>query len=151
MVGTSVEEVERNLPKVGLTPGKATHRVGVMRREFPDALVTGYEPLVEAMTNDAKDRHVLAAAVRAGAEIVVTANLQDFPKAACVPYDIGVVHPDDFLLDQLDLYQRETLRCLREMVADRHTRTPRCRPSCNSSARRCPASWTPCHRFCSEI
>jgi predicted nucleic acid-binding protein len=122
-----LQEVERNLPKVGLTPEKATHRVGVMRREFPDAMITGYEPLIDAMTNDSKDRHVLAAAVRADAEIVVTANLHDFPKSACVPYDIGVVHPDDFLLDQLDLYYGETLRCLRELVADRrhpHTAMP---------------------------
>jgi hypothetical protein len=106
-------------------PEKATHRVGVMRREFPDAMVTGYEPLIDAMTNDSKDRHVLAATLRADAEIVVTANPQDFPKAACVPYDIDVVHPDDFLLDQLDLYNGETLLCLRELVADRqHPHTP---------------------------
>lgn len=122
-----LQEVERNLPKVGVTPAKAAHRVGVMRKQFPDAMVTGYESLVNAMTNDLKDRHVLAAAVRANAAIIVTANVKDFPVAACDPYDIGVVHPDDFLLDQLDLYQDETVLCIRQLVADRtrpHTPMP---------------------------
>jgi hypothetical protein len=32
---------------------------------------------------------------------------------------VGVVEPDDFLLDQLDLHNGETLMCLRELVADR--------------------------------
>jgi predicted nucleic acid-binding protein len=123
-----LQEVERNLPKVGVAPEKATRRVSVMREAFADALVTGYEPLVEAMTNDPKDRHVLAAAVRANAEIIVTANVRDFPPAACDPYDIGVVHPDDFLLDQLDLYEEETLSCIRELVADR-TRPPEPMPA----------------------
>lgn len=113
-----LQEVERNLPKVGVTSDKAKHRVDLMRREFPDALVTDYEPLIEGMTNDPKDRHVLAAAVRANAEIIVTSNVADFPATACDPYDIGVVHPDQFLLDQLDLYEDETVRCLQELVSD---------------------------------
>lgn len=90
-----------------------------MRREFPDAMITGYEPLISEMTNDRKDRHVLAAAVRANAAIIVTANMKDFPPHACTPYDVGVVHPDDFLLDQLDLYEEETLLCIHQLVADR--------------------------------
>jgi hypothetical protein len=89
-----------------------------MRREFPDAMVTGYEPLTDVMTNDHKDRHVLAAAVRANASIIVTANVKDFQPASCAPYDIHPVHPDDFLLDQLDLYEEETLMCIEQLVAD---------------------------------
>lgn len=50
-----------------------------MCRSFPDATVAGYELLVDGMTNDPKDRHVLAAAVRANAEVVVTFNIRDFP------------------------------------------------------------------------
>jgi hypothetical protein len=72
-----------------------------MSRSFPDALVTGYESLVDGMTNHPKDRHVLAAAVRANAEVIVTFNLRDFPEPALKPYDIAAIHPDDFLLDQL--------------------------------------------------
>jgi hypothetical protein len=43
-----------------------------MNRHFPDAEITGYEQLVDSMTNDLKDRHVLATAVRGGAELLVT-------------------------------------------------------------------------------
>lgn len=74
-----------------------------MRTAFPDARVTGYESLIPAMTNHPKDRHVLAAAARADAAVIVTANLKDFPAAALEPYQIDAVHPDDFLLDQLEL------------------------------------------------
>jgi hypothetical protein len=47
---------------------------------------------------------VLAAAVRANVEVLVTFNLRDFPAPALEPFDIIAVHPDEFLLDQLDLY-----------------------------------------------
>jgi hypothetical protein len=55
--------------------------------------------LEPAMTNDPKDRHVLAAAVASGAQAVVTLNLKDFPIEACEPLAIEPLHPDAFLLD----------------------------------------------------
>lgn len=110
-------EVERNLPKLGITPQKAARRIERMRSAFPDANVTGYHSLVSSMENDPKDRHVLAAAVRANAEVIVTANLGDFPATALRPYDIVAVSPDDFLLDQLDLYPLPTIQCLYEQLS----------------------------------
>ena len=77
-----------------------------MRRAFPLAVVDGYQPLMPAMTNDPKDRHVLAAAVRGEAALIVTADLRDFPPVALDPFDIEAISPDDFLLDQLDLDQQ---------------------------------------------
>ena len=62
-----------------------------MNGAFPDALVVGYEALIGKMVNDPKDRHVLAAAVRGGAEVLVTENLRDFPVDAVRLYDIKVV------------------------------------------------------------
>lgn len=120
-----LDEVERNLPEcdTNMTPEKAAHRVGIMRAAFLDAEVTNYEALIPSMTNHEKDRHVLAAAVRGGAALIVTPNLSDFPDAALQPYDVDAVHPDAFLQDQLDLYPEQTLACLRELVADR-TRPP---------------------------
>jgi predicted nucleic acid-binding protein len=112
-----LDEVEGALRKVGVHPDKASKRVQRMRDTFPDALVTGYEALIPAMTNDPKDRHVLAAAVRADAAVIVTNNLRDFPPAALDPYDINAVHPDDFLLDQLDLYPMPTIRCVQDQIA----------------------------------
>ena len=92
-------------------------RIAEMVRSFPDAMVTGYETLTDGMTNDPKDRHVLAAAVRANAEVIVTFNLADFPEAALKPYDIVAVHPDEFLLDQLDLYPAQTIEVLEQQAA----------------------------------
>lgn len=64
-----LEEVRRNLIAAGrLDATRAQRLLAAMRREFPEAEVRGYEALVPAMTNDPKDRHVLAAAVSAGGE-----------------------------------------------------------------------------------
>ncbi|OZM71362.1 PIN domain-containing protein [Amycolatopsis antarctica] len=112
-----LDEVERNLPKLRVDAARARHRVSVMAAVFPDAEVTGHEDLIGTMTNDPKDRHVLAAAVRGDAAIIVTTNLRDFPAAALSPYDIDAVSPDGFLLDQLDLYPDTTLRCMGDLVA----------------------------------
>jgi predicted nucleic acid-binding protein len=74
----------------------------LMQRSFPDATVTGYERLIPAMGNHKKDRHVLAAAVRANASAIVTFNTSDFPAHTVARYEIDVIGPDAFLLDQLD-------------------------------------------------
>lgn len=67
-------------------------------------------------TRDADDRHVLAAAVRGNVEVLVTFNDADFPEEAVKPFDIDIVHPDDFLLDQLDLYPAVVIDCLHQQV-----------------------------------
>lgn len=98
-------------------PAGAQGRVDRMARAFPLAAVEGYEALIPAMDNQEKDRHVLAAAVRGNAALVVTANLKDFPAAALQPYGIEAVHPDAFLLDQLDLNPTRVLQVLAEQRA----------------------------------
>ena len=95
-----------------------------MNGAFPDAAVTGYEALITDMTNDPKDRHVLASAVRGGAEVLVTENLRDFPPAAVRSYGIQVVSQDAYLLDQLDLRPADVLDALRRQ-ASRYHREPR--------------------------
>ncbi len=113
-----LDELRRNLIARGLLARHVERRTREMQRAFPDASVGGYEPPVAAMTCDPKDRHVLAAAVRANAELLVTFNLSDFPQESTAPYDIVAVHPDNFLLDQLDLYPGATLRALRTQAAE---------------------------------
>ncbi len=110
-------ELRRNLAERGIPAEKVDHRVDQMRRSFPDALITGYGSLLDRMTNDPKDRHVLAAAVRANAEVIVTFNLADFPERALKPFDITAIHPDEFLLDQLDLYPVLTIEAVRQQAA----------------------------------
>ncbi|MEU8239876.1 PIN domain-containing protein [Actinoplanes missouriensis] len=110
-------ELRRNLVDRGIPPERVDRRLGQMSHSFPDALVTGYESLIEGMTNHPKDRHVLGAAVRAGAEVIVTFNLSDFPESALKAYDVTAVHPDEFLLDQLDLYPGVTMDALGRQAA----------------------------------
>jgi predicted nucleic acid-binding protein len=110
-------ELRRNVIEAGIPADRIDHRIAHMSHSFPDAMVTGYESLIDGMANDPKDRHVLAAAVRANAEVIVTFNVRDFPEPALKPYDIFAVHPDDFLLDQLDLYPGLTLDVLDQQAA----------------------------------
>lgn len=119
-----LEELRRNLVKRGIASELVDRRVGQMTQAFPDAMVRGYESLIDGMTNDPKDRHVLAAAVRANAEVLVTFNRSDFPPGALDTYDVVAVHPDEFLLDQLDLYPGVTIQVLRQQAAA-HRRDPK--------------------------
>lgn len=100
-------EVERNLAgsRFGLDARRAGCRIDAMRRAFPfaEAECHGYRSFISAMTNDPKDRHVVAAAVAARADLIVTANLRDFPADSLEPFGIEVAHPDDFLCALLSL------------------------------------------------
>jgi predicted nucleic acid-binding protein len=90
-------EVSRNLiEKFQLSEDKAAYRESEIRRHFPEAWVSGFEQLIPVMTNHEKDRHVLAAAVRAQAEIIVTYNRGDFPTASLAPYSISVQGTEHF-------------------------------------------------------
>lgn len=114
-----LDEVERNLVRqLSVDPAKARVRVSAMREHFPDAMVSEYEALIPVMGNDAKDRHVLAAAVRAGAELIVTDNLKDFPLESLAPFDLAAVSADEFLLDQLDLNPERVLAVAEQIIED---------------------------------
>jgi hypothetical protein len=91
-------EVSRTLQQnFNLSPQKAAHRETQIRQHFPEAWIDGYEDLTPKMTNHPKDRHVLAAAVRAGVKLIVTYNLKDFQPASLAPHSISVQGPSTFL------------------------------------------------------
>lgn len=76
----------------------------LMDQHAEDALVTGYEDLIPGLQlPDPNDRHVLAAAIRGRADVIVTANLGDFPPEVLGPLGIEAQHPDEFVLHLLDL------------------------------------------------
>jgi hypothetical protein len=111
-----LDEMERNLVSTGTMPADKAARLRVtMEKFFPEAMVTGYEPLVAAMKNHAKDRHVVAAAVKAGAQVVTTANLKDFTP---LPDGIEAQSPDEFLCNLFDLDADAFIEMLREQAAD---------------------------------
>jgi len=96
-----LDEVTRNLVGEGFMTEAAAQRLeGFMRGAFDAAAMSteAVERLEPVMTNHPKDRHVLAAAVVADAEAVVTSNLKDFAHDACEPWGIVAMHPDKFLM-----------------------------------------------------
>ena len=90
----------------------------VMRRALPDALVTGYAHLIQGLSlPDADDRHVLAAAITATAEVIVTFNGRDFPPPALARHGIVAQHPDAFLQSMIAEIPAEVLVSVRECLA----------------------------------
>jgi hypothetical protein len=90
-----------------------------MAHAFPEAIVEGYEHLIPALAlPDENDRHVLAAAIRAGAQHIITENLRDFPIDALDIYGIEAVSADQFLSSTYELYPSEATAALRKMRRD---------------------------------
>jgi predicted nucleic acid-binding protein len=101
-----LDEVFRNIRanRPELDPTKLNRTRRLMTDAVRDSIVTDYEPLVDVVKlPDPDDRHVLAAAIRAKAQLIVTFNLSDFPEEVLAAWDIEAKHPDDFLVDQFYL------------------------------------------------
>lgn len=95
----------------------------LMDKHAEDALVTGYEDLIEELhLPDPNDRHVLAAAIRGHASVIVTANLRHFPEESLAPFGMEAQHPDQFIRNLFDLSPDEVL------AAARHHRESLTRP-----------------------
>ncbi|MGH8334126.1 MAG: PIN domain-containing protein [Pseudomonas fluorescens] len=93
-------EWKRNLLKnrPDLTAEQLDRTSELMDQALPDACVTGYEVLIEGLTlPDIDDRHVLAAAIRCNASVIVTFNQKDFPCSTLGPFGIEAQHPDEFV------------------------------------------------------
>lgn len=91
----------------------------LMAQAVPDSLVQGWQHIEASLTGlpDTDDRHVLAAAICGHADAIVTFNLADFPAAALAPFGVEALHPDDFLLNQLDLNPIAALKAIKAMRA----------------------------------
>jgi hypothetical protein len=88
-----------------------------MRDPVPDCLVTGYEPLVDALDlPDPSDRHVLAAAIRCNAQAIVTFNTRHFPEGVLSRFDIEAQHPDTFVADLVELNPATVVHVLHENI-----------------------------------
>lgn len=100
------DEWIRNVLKArpDLTPEQLERTRTLMNSHVRDCLVTGYEELIPALTlPDPDDRHVLAAAIRSGSDVIVTYNLKDFPSDVLGKYGIEAQHPDEFIMYLVDL------------------------------------------------
>lgn len=100
------EEWKRNpLPnRPGLTRAQVKRTSDLMDCAIPDGLVNEYEEFIAGLTlPDPDDCHVLAAAIRCGASVIVTFNRQDFPADALASYGMESQHPDEFVENLFDL------------------------------------------------
>lgn len=94
----------------------ANRHCDAIRRAFPEAMTKGYENLIpECELPDKDDRHVLAAAIQAGASVIVTDNTKHFPGASIAPFNIIASTADDFLADVIDLETPGAVAALRTM------------------------------------
>ena len=94
-------------------------QLAAMETAFPEGLVTGYEDLIPSITlPDPDDRHVVAAAIVADAEHIITENMKDFPQDLLSKYGIEAVAPDDFLSSTFELYSATAAQALRKMRRD---------------------------------
>lgn len=112
-------EVRRTLGgQFAIAPSRIAHLESRLREYFPEAWIEGFEPLISAMTNDAKDRHVLAAAAHAKARLLVTYNLKHFPSSATKPWRVTTVGPSLFLKKLYASDPQSVVEVLREQAMD---------------------------------
>ncbi len=88
-----------------LNEKQLTRTKNLMNSSVRDCLIEGYELIIPSLNlPDPDDRHVLAAAIKGQANIIVTMNLKDFPDSILSEYEIEAQHPDIFIADLIDLY-----------------------------------------------
>ena len=95
---------------------KIDRLVELVNLSVQDCLVEGYEYIIPTIElPDLNDRHVVAAAVVGHADSIVTFNLKDFPAELIDKFGVDVQHPDDFLMNQLQLRQFDALEVMRKV------------------------------------
>jgi hypothetical protein len=116
-----LSEVHRTqVQKLGWPPDLAESFNSKIQQAFPDAAITGYEDLLPLLTNEEKDRHVLAAAIRGNCPLILTFNLRDFPAHILNPWEINACHPQDYLLILYEMEPRQFAACLGEIAGKRN-------------------------------
>lgn len=103
-----------------VTREKLEIRRDAMIEAVEGSLIEDYEDLIPSLTlPDADDRHILAAAIKAGADLILTANLKDFPLQTLTVWNLTAKHPDDFTTEMLDTDPEIVIAVVKEMRARR--------------------------------
>lgn len=114
-----LNEVKRTLlEKFKYSQAQVERRIAKVQEAFPDAAVEGYSDLIQAMKNDPKDRHVLAAAVKCGAHAIVSDNKKHFPEAELAPYGLECMSADEFIKHQYHLDPDSFISVLTRQASD---------------------------------
>ncbi len=113
-----LEELRDKLVKTNATSEWGAKLILAEIRSWrPEAEIHDYQHLVSSMTCHSGDRHVLAAAVHASADMIITRNTRDYPPASVVPYGVGVLDPDDFLMSLFYSSTEAVIAVIDELVA----------------------------------
>jgi predicted nucleic acid-binding protein len=101
-----------------LKPEQLKYTVDQMNRAVPDALAFGFDHLIPSISlPDADDRHVVATAIHSKADGIVTFNLADFPDSMLKAYGLESIHPDDFIIAQMDLNEAAVVMAAQKVRA----------------------------------
>ena len=102
---------------MNLSPEQIQRQVELINAACPHALVDNYEKLIQNVKlKDENDRHVVAAAIKCNANVIVTHNLSDFPNDYLKTLGLTAVDPDTFIADMIDLSPEKCCDAFREMV-----------------------------------
>ena len=118
-----LDETQKAIEEILRTKGdqsfaeKAVSARMYMQEAFEDAIVDDYESFlcVGEDLPDEDDAHILAAALKTQAQIIITDNLPDFPSRVLVPLNIEALSTDQFLANTIDLNSSKAVAVLREM------------------------------------
>jgi len=89
-----------------------------VNKSVPDCLISGYESLIPSLNlPDLNDRHVLAAAIRGRADVIVTYNLEHFPDSVLAGFGMEAWHPDKFVTYLLRLDGMKVCGAIKELRA----------------------------------
>jgi predicted nucleic acid-binding protein len=114
------DEWEDVMKRMDVPEDEIEKRKSIANAAFPDALVTNYSQLINGLKlPDEKDKHVMAAAIKTNANIIVTNNVKDFPEVYLATYELSVRTVDNFLTDIIDLNNETAKKAFLEMVLNR--------------------------------
>lgn len=115
-------EWEEVMRRKNISEEEIKKRIGWANMAFPDAMVENYEQLIDGLElPDEKDCHVLAAAIKTNANLIVTNNLKDFPNDYLSKYGLLAKNADDFLTETIDLNPEMAVIAFRKLVMNRRT------------------------------
>jgi predicted nucleic acid-binding protein len=108
-----IRNLSKNKPNIPLE--KLYGVRDLMNENVRDCLVHDYQWIIPNLNlPDENDRHVLAAAIKAKAEVIVTSNLRDFPKSELEKYDVEVQHQDTFITHLIDLHPVQVIEAVQK-------------------------------------